>query len=137
MKLCAGICQENKSRDLFSKDSNTKDGYRHDCNECRAKKRRAHSLKDLSKSSARRRKHRLKSIYGITMEQYDQRYIEQLGKCKICRTHQSELKKRLEVDHDHATGLVRGLLCPKCNKALGLLNDNSEVLVSAIKYLKG
>ena len=46
-------------------------------------------------------------------------------------------KMKLVVDHCHATGTVRGLLCHNCNRALGLLHDNTEVLLNAIKYLEG
>jgi hypothetical protein len=42
----------------------------------------------------------------------------------------------LAVDHCHTTGKIRGLLCSKCNPALGAFNDNIEILNSAIKYLK-
>lgn len=73
----------------------------------------------------------------MTVEDYNTMFLKQEGFCAICDKHQSELKKRLNVDHDHRTGRVRGLLCPKCNKALGLFNDSSEVLDIASKYLKG
>jgi hypothetical protein len=51
--------------------------------------------------------------------------------CEICGS-----TKRLAVDHDHKTGKVRGRLCGKCNMALGLLNDNLDLLRESIKYLQ-
>lgn len=55
---------------------------------------------------------------------------EQDGRCKIC----GQLKK-LNVDHDHATGEVRGLLCHGCNVGIGFFRDSPELLRSAIDYL--
>lgn len=74
--------------------------------------------------------------YGITVEEYDRIYELQGGRCAICGTHQSELKKSLAVDHNHNTGEVRGLLCDNCNKGIGCLQDSTEVLDSASAYLR-
>lgn len=62
---------------------------------------------------------------------------EQHGVCAICGKPETKPNaKYLAVDHDHKTGEVRGLLCNNCNRALGLLQDNTEVLQNAINYLK-
>lgn len=63
-------------------------------------------------------------------------YCQQGSKCKICGIHQDELIKKLVVDHDHNTGIVRGLLCDKCNRGLGHFDDNINKLLNAIEYLK-
>ena len=60
--------------------------------------------------------------------------------CAVCRNPETTLGnngriKNLAVDHDHITGRVRGLLCNNCNRALGLLRDDREVLQRAIDYL--
>lgn len=57
----------------------------------------------------------------------------QNNRCAICLRD----KVRLGVDHDHSTGRVRGLLCHKCNAAIGLLEDSRFRLKSALKYLAG
>lgn len=62
----------------------------------------------------------LKERYQLTIEDYNKLFQEQQGCCAICGKHQSELKHRLNVDHNHKTGKIRGLLCPKCNTALGV-----------------
>lgn len=77
----------------------------------------------------------LKREYNITPEEYNTLFINQKGCCAICGRHQSELKQKLFVDHDHNTNAVRGLLCIKCNFALGYMNDDTALLESAIKYL--
>lgn len=83
----------------------------------------------------------LKRNYGITLSDYERMYAEQSGRCKICGGEGFVMNKdrhrvKLVVDHCHATGKVRGLLCHNCNRALGLLNDNIQSLENAIAYLK-
>lgn len=69
-------------------------------------------------------------------EDFNRMFAEQEGKCKICKTHQSDLPKALSVDHDHFTGEARGLLCQKCNTLLGMSKDDISILKSAIEYLQ-
>ncbi len=77
---------------------------------------------------------RVKSVYGITAEEYDQLLNDQDRQCYICKN--KPRKQRLAVDHDHVTGAVRGLLCTRCNhKLLGAAHDNIEILQRAIDYL--
>lgn len=96
--------------------------------------------KEVRKTSRWKDSHRdccYKKRYNISLGQYNCMFSEQDGKCAICGIHQKELSKRLFVDHEHSNGNVRGLLCHKCNSAIGLFNDDVELLVSAIKYLGG
>ena len=74
--------------------------------------------------------------YGITLVQYEEMHLQQEGKCKICGIHQDELNKKLVVDHDHNTNIIRGLLCDKCNRGLGHFNDDFNLLSKALKYLE-
>ena len=75
---------------------------------------------------------------GINIDRvgYNLRFVEQKGCCAICDAHQSELPKSLVVDHDHATGEVRGLLCDHCNWALGNTQDKPARLRRAAEYLE-
>ncbi len=73
--------------------------------------------------------------YGITVEEYDALYELQGGRCVICGRHQSKLKRALCVDHNHATGQVRGLLCIRCNSGIGHFQDNSSLVRFAADYL--
>lgn len=75
--------------------------------------------------------------YNITETEYNKMFKEQEGCCSICNTHQTRFKKRLAVDHCHVTNKIRGLLCQKCNQAIGLLDDSVDNLKSAIMYLGG
>jgi hypothetical protein len=84
------------------------------------------------------RNRRYKRKYGITIEEYNAMFEAQEGHCanKACNKHQSEQKTSFSVDHCHATGAVRGLLCKDCNFALGNAKDNVEILLGLIDYLK-
>lgn len=89
----------------------------------------------------RRYKH-VKQHFGLTPEQYDKLVNDQNNCCAICHESESEINKKsthikpLSVDHDHATGKVRGLLCSRCNQGLGKFKDDPQLLINAIKYLK-
>lgn len=80
--------------------------------------------------------------YGITLEQYEAMFDAQNGVCAICgradrRTATSNATlRRICVDHDHKTGAIRGVLCADCNQAMGLLDDQIELLQRAISYLR-
>lgn len=60
-------------------------------------------------------RYRLKTRYGITLEQYQELFDLQEGRCALCNKHQSDLKGRLVVDHDHKSSEIRALLCAYCN----------------------
>lgn len=76
----------------------------------------------------------LRRTYGMTLEDYDRRVVEQNGVCAICRRPPASGK--LRVDHDHATNKVRGLLCDNCNKAIGLLFDDVLRMRAAADYVE-
>ncbi len=78
---------------------------------------------------------KLKSIYGITFQQFTLMMELQNGVCAICKQPESR-NQRLCVDHNHDTGEVRGLLCFACNAGIGFLQDSSDVLEKAKQYLK-
>jgi len=78
----------------------------------------------------------LKSCYGITLEEYNDKFIKQNESCAICKIHQDNLKICLSVDHCHKTGRIRGLLCSACNHLLGKAKDDISILEESINYLK-
>lgn len=79
--------------------------------------------------------------YGITVDDILAMEDEQGGLCAICGKPETskgnnQQVKSLSIDHDHETGEVRGLLCNNCNRAIGLLGDSVDTLLSAIQYLR-
>jgi hypothetical protein len=79
-----------------------------------------------------RRRAMLKAKYGMTLEEYDLLLAQQGGRCALCPR-----ETNLHIDHDHTTGRVRGILCIKCNHALGVLGDDLPGLDRATSYLNG
>ncbi len=84
-----------------------------------------------------KREAELRRRYNLTVEQYQEIYKRQNGRCAICKRDFLELSKAPFVDHDHKTNKVRGLLCTKCNFAIGQLDDSYERCLEAALYLKG
>ena len=74
--------------------------------------------------------------YGISMEEFDELLEFQGGGCAICSKPIDELRRRMNIDHDHKNGKVRGILCSGCNTGLGHLGDNVEGLKKALYYLE-
>lgn len=82
-----------------------------------------------------KRKNYLKRTYGLVGGDFDALVVAHDGKCAICHNPFSSSRDR-HIDHCHATGKVRGLLCSACNTILGMSKDSSKVLISAARYLK-
>jgi hypothetical protein len=87
-----------------------------------------HRIRDMAKAA------KLKHTYGITVEQYQALFESQSGVCAICGKPPGKLA--LAVDHCHATGRIRGLLCTCCNHGLGMFRDCPINLSRAIEYLR-
>lgn len=131
MKRC-NQCGIEKPVEDFYRSSRSPDGLQGYCKICDKTRRQSPKVKEAKKENAWR--NNLKQ-YGITEADYEQMYERQMGICAIC--HKPETDIRLAVDHDHATGKVRGLLCKRCNMAIGLLGDDPYVVMTAALYLKG
>ena len=119
MKTCIK-CGESKPLSDFYKNSITKDGKHSYCKKC---------LIDFSGT----RHYRVK--YNMTREDRQKLIDQQNSQCAICG-YFFKSEKHTHIDHCHITGKIRGILCSHCNVALGLLKDSTEILESAIKYLK-
>lgn len=112
------------------------------CKECKYKfhnTKWSKTQQEYAKSDKARLKNReymLKARYGISLSQYDKLSLSQNHACAICKNPDSADNGRyLVIDHDHQTNKVRGLLCDKCNRALGSFNDDPQKLQNAILYL--
>lgn len=133
MKIC-NICKEPKSSIDFSNAKRSRDGKAWSCKEC--DKARIKKYRCTTKSSLATRNTAYKKLYGITIQQYEELFTEQKGKCAICYSDVNDkIRSTLSVDHDHTTGRIRGLLCSKCNAGLGMFKDSPVLLQKAAEYL--
>ena len=82
---------------------------------------------------ASNRRGHLERKYGLSLEDFDFLVIAQNNLCALCGRPDEQ---GLHVDHDHITGRVRGLLCGKCNKAIGLLDEDPALFAAAVLYLE-
>lgn len=117
------VCRKWYALWEFHKDKNTANGRTSKCKQCRKK---------LDKRK------KLKSRYGLTVQDFENKWDEQEGKCACCDDEmQFEGSKSRTpcVDHNHHTGETRDILCTRCNLALGYLKDSSVRAIKAMKYL--
>lgn len=130
-------CKVVKSLDDFpvhAKSEGRERRHRHWCRPCMAA-----YLKAWHEKRGGRTVYYRQRDTGVTPEQYAQMVLAQGGVCAICLRDPKGTTKRCDVlnaDHDHATGKPRGLLCGHCNRALGLLRDDVEIMQAAIDYIK-
>lgn len=112
-------CQNKKDISEFSKQSNNIDKLSHQCKSCE-------------------RERRLKQKFGIGHDYYEELLKSQDGLCPICSKQLVFIGNKVynDIDHDHTTGKVRGVLCHNCNLMLGLAKDNTQTLLNAIHYLE-
>ena len=110
-------CAAVKDHAEFHKSKDSKDGLRSECKSCR-----------LGEAFQRK--------YGITLEQWDQMFIEQCGRCVICEVDLPPMGRGVHTDHCHNDGSVRGLLCFHCNHGLGKFRDNPNTLRAAAEYIE-
>lgn len=141
-------CGETKPESGFCKEARNKRGVRYSCKACEKPGRDAYNNRTKEKRQAYyaervdvQRERNLIATYGITAEQYQEKFHAQNGLCAICL--EPENAKWLAVDHDHSCcrgknscgKCVRALLCSKCNQGIGLLQDDPNVLMAAAAYL--
>lgn len=98
---------------------------------------RAAATEYRKKNPTRRKEHELKTKYGISLHEMNDLLLKQNNRCAICGFKNDGNKSFFPfVDHCHKTGVVRGLLCTKCNFGIGQFNDNPDLLRTAISYLE-
>jgi hypothetical protein len=149
------ICGETKPLSEFYKHKSTKDGVNCYCKKCDIETSRPRNRKSARKHCVKRavnsrkwkkqnpkrcKANHLKNTYGITLEEYNAMLNSQKGVCAVCGKPESikQLGKvrALCVDHDHKTEKVRGLLCTRCNAAMGMIGDSKELLFQLALYLE-
>jgi hypothetical protein len=145
VKTC-GKCKQTKEFSFFYSKSGPlryegrPSGYSSNCKACISELHKTDRVKERRleiRKLGGARNSELKREYGITLNDYYSMLALQGGACRICKRKDSGhiTRKNLCVDHDHRTGRVRGLLCNRCNHAVGLFNDNPDICLSAAEYL--
>ena len=139
MKRCC-TCKQDRPESEFWKDAHKRDGLASQCVSCVKKYREtkgyrisksAHDKRLYEKVKSERREYFIQKTYGITQKEYELLLSKQGGLCAICRK-----PNKLNIDHDHETGKVRGLLCSTCNMMLGHAHDSPLLLEAGIRYLQ-
>lgn len=138
MKRCTK-CNEIKPLEQYHNHKGHSDGKASSCKDCHRTQVRIASAKYAKNNTtaykASQVRHKLKRTYGITPCQFTRQLIEQRGRCCICNHDDPGGKGQWHIDHDHATGTLRGLLCHNCNLLLGHAKDSRTTLTNAISYL--
>ena len=162
MKKCKK-CGAEKPLDDFYRAAGMRDGHRNECKVCDLAAKHERYMADPAKAMARvkrwqqanpdrvsatqrarrarpeikradRARH-LRNKYGVTIEQYDDLLASQGGGCAICgREPRPDIS--LHLDHDHESGQLRGILCFRCNNALGDFDDDMSLLRAAVRYIE-
>lgn len=139
-------CNADKDECEFRVRTGLNRGYNSWCKECENKANKARYTPKLERIKKEvnsenikleAKKRMLKHRYNITYEQYEQMYVDQGKKCLICeKEYELGGRNGLYVDHCHQTNIVRGLLCPGCNTAIGVLREDKKLFNNAMAYLK-
>jgi hypothetical protein len=120
-------CREIKPISKFSKRNNRSIGIQSKCINCTSISNKKRRLKDPDKY----RDKYYKTSYNSSLDEYNNLLNSQGGGCAICKTNSNKMC----MDHCHDTMKIRGVLCDRCNRGIGLLRDDVDVLLSAYKYL--
>ena len=128
MKRCPKCGETKPLADFY------RDGRAAYCKPCTKADVRRWQRENHDRFRRTQRRSMLKRKYGLTEESLTLLIDGQQGVCLICETKLDATN--LNVDHDHATGRVRGVLCARCNKTIGLLRDDPRLLRNAAAYLR-
>jgi hypothetical protein len=149
MKPCS-VCNELKPLSEYSIDNRNTSGLRSICKPCAIKAEiiRYNKKRDRINALAREKNrlnpertknHSLKQKFGITLSEYNKMSEQQNHVCAVCGNPETvkrgQKTKTLAVDHCHETNKIRGLLCQKCNQALGLLKENVTTITNLLNYI--
>jgi hypothetical protein len=157
VKICK-VCGVEQPLDNFYANKGGRDGRRPECKACHLAARKARyrenprpyiervlkwqrenrerylakqqAYKESGSKAVSDRKSHLKRKYGLTLEEFDALLAAQGGRCAICGKPDPD-----NVDHDHVTGRVRGILCWNCNVGVGQFEDDIERFIAATTYL--
>jgi hypothetical protein len=116
--------------------------YGNNCRPCLAEYVRDYRRRQKSNPAWQRtqRRYSMRHRYGIEPEEYEALRIAQDGRCAVCDIPSTDLigtprHRSLHIDHDHASGAIRGLLCNGCNRAIGYISNDPRVAAAMAEYL--
>lgn len=152
VKMCH-VCNLKKPETEFVRRRNSRGEFYYttkckECNSAIAKKWRSENperVKELHKTWAENNRERfneinharyIKKAYGMTVKERDALLASQNSACAICQTPLEGRGHLTHTDHDHNTGLIRGILCTNCNRGLGHFQDSASLLRKAAEYLE-
>jgi hypothetical protein len=139
MKWC-GTCKTVKPVAEFAAGKKQVDGLQGFCRPCGKDKQKAWREANREKATRLATDCHRRKKFGIEPAEYDRMLEAQGGVCAICQgicgITRTGGRRALALDHNHATGAVRGILCSACNTALGMFGDSPDVLTRAIAYLE-
>lgn len=134
------MCGEFKPLESFYPSKVTPDRLEYKCKPCASKYAYASAKKNPRRMRDNVYRKNLHRVFNLSPEQYNAMCDRQGGRCAICGQFPDDgrngTREMLSVDHDHATGQIRGLLCSKCNHLLRNAQDRVEILRWAIVYLQ-
>lgn len=140
-------CGKELPVSCFFKHAKTADGLRGECIDCHYQRSKEWIAKNGSRhrelgrirDAGRRLEQRnnyLRRTYGITHDQYLTLLSDQGNKCAICETIlEIDDNTKCHIDHDHETNTVRGVLCGRCNMALGLVRESEHIVWCMSRYI--
>jgi len=130
IKKCSR-CGAAKPLNEFNKDKRAKDGLQVKCRECSKEIWKLWSSDPQTRLE--KRNYDLKRKYGLDLWQWEDLFESQDRCCKICRQKTPGGRGTWHTDHCHVTGVVRGILCNKCNRGLGFLEP---FITEAVNYIR-
>lgn len=129
-------CRKDVPLVLFYPTKKGKYGRSQSCIECEKRQRREEWKNNKpNRSKTQQHYNHIKSTYGLTRAQYDAMVLASNGRCSVCGSPPESKSGRLHVDHCHQTGKIRGMLCRRCNTAMGFMKDDPWRFLSAIAYI--
>ena len=134
------VCNVRKPFTEFFNYKNKSDGKSYRCKVCDDVARKKWSTDNPEKAHLSQRQRNLKCKFGVDLQWYEEQFKKQNYSCAICETKTNKTVGERQfwnfsVDHCHDSGKVRGILCNNCNRALGLFQDNPELLTKAAHYV--
>lgn len=129
MKTCRKCGLKKDYSNYYKATSGTRDGYRHECKQCWIESCKTYHKENREERLAAGRERYYKTNYNLTAEEALQLKDSSNG-CEVCGNNP------VVIDHCHSSGKVRGLLCNKCNQALGSLNDDPNIIYKLGDYMR-